>query len=602
MAVTMKDVQFDVRDGGSFIFERAGEFRIFTPEDFTDEQQQMRAVALRFAEEEVLPRIVDIEAKKPGLMRELLEKAGELGLLMLDVPQKYDGLEQDKTTTMLITESLTRCASFAVSLGAHVGIGSLPLVYFGTVEQKTKWLPRLATGELIAAYALTEPGSGSDALAAKTRAVLSDDGTHYVLNGTKQWITNAGFADLFTVFAQIPSDKGDQFTAFLVERDSPGLTIGTEEHKHGITGSSTCPLILDDVKVPVDNVLGTIGKGHRIAFNILNVGRARLGIGSIGAARYALKLATGYAAERKQFGKSLDTFGLIRAKLGSMAAAIYAGEALGYRTAGLIDRKYHALEELSPGPDDDDFQKAVEEFTIEASILKVHGSEALDFVADEALQIHGGYGYMTEYPIERVSRDARINRIFEGTNEINRLLLAATVLKRGMKQRIPLMQKFQAISASLKKGEEPTFEPVGDALVDEQRQVHRMKHAALFAIYQAVQRYMMKIEEQQEILGAFADMMIEVFAADSAIARTLQYGDGPLASFYADCTTLTVEHARDEVFTLAKRVLAAALPGDKLATGLDQLAVLDHWRAVDVFGVRERLAATVIDAGGWPGI
>ena len=598
MAKTMNDMPFEIRDGGSFLFDRAGTTRIFTPEDFTDEQKQMRDVALRFADDEVLPKIAAIEDKQPGLMRELLQKAGELGLLMLDVPEKYGGLEQDKTTTMLITEALTRCASFAVSLGAHVGIGSLPLVYFGTVAQKEAYLPRLATGELIAAYALTEPGSGSDALAAKTRAELTDDGAHYVLNGTKQWITNAGFADLFTVFAQV---NGNQFTAFLVERDTPGLTVGPEEHKHGIKGSSTCPLIFEDVRVPVGNVLGQVGKGHRIAFNILNVGRARLGIGSIGAARYALGLAASYAAQRKQFEQTLDSFGLIRAKLAQCAVKIYAGDSLGYRTAGLIDKKYHALEALSPGPDDDDFQKAVEEFTIEASILKVHGSEALDFVADEALQIHGGYGYMTEYDIERVSRDARINRIFEGTNEINRMLLAGTVLKRGMKQRIPLMAAFQAVAKALAAGDEPQFEPAGDRFVDEQRQVHRMKSACLFVMYQAVQRYMMALQDQQEVLGAMADIMIAVFAADSALARTLQYGTGPLDSFYQDCTTLVVEESREAVFTLAKRVLCASMGPKKLSAGLQQLAVLDHWRPLDTIAVQGRIAERVVQAGGWPG-
>ncbi|MFT7581150.1 MAG: alkylation response protein AidB-like acyl-CoA dehydrogenase, partial [Myxococcota bacterium] len=445
----MAEMAFEVREGGSFLFDRAGGTRIFTPETLTDDQKQMRDTARKFADTEVLPRIADIEAKTPGLMRELLEKAGELGLLMLDIPEKYGGLEQDKTTTMLITESLTRCASFAVSMGAHVGIGSLPLVYFGTVAQKERYLPKLATGEWIAAYALTETESGSDALAAKTRADLSDDGTHYLLNGTKQWITNAGFADLFVVFAQV---DGDKFTAFLVERTFTGFQVGPEEHKHGIKGSSTCPLVLQNVPVPVENVLGDIGKGHRIAFNILNVGRARLGIGSVGAGKYALGLATRYATDRRQFGKALVEFGLIRGKLGEMAGRTFAGESMGYRTAGLIDKKYQALEVASPGPDDDDFQRATEEFTIESSILKVYGSEILDYVADEALQIHGGYGYMTEYDIERVSRDARINRIFEGTNEINRMLLAGTVLKRGMKQRIPLMKVFGEVAAALSAG------------------------------------------------------------------------------------------------------------------------------------------------------
>ncbi|MCB9732824.1 MAG: acyl-CoA dehydrogenase family protein [Deltaproteobacteria bacterium] len=594
----MLQKDFVVREGGSFLFDRAGEHRIFTPEDLTDEQRHIRNAARQFADRSVLPRIDAIEGKEPGLMRALLEEAGELGLLMLDIPEKYGGLEQDKTTTMLVTETLTRCASFAVSLGAHVGIGSLPLVYFGTVAQKERYLPRLATGEWIAAYALTEPGSGSDALAAKTRAELADDGTHYVLNGSKQWITNAGFADLFVVFAQV---AGEHFTAFLVERDTPGFEVGPEEHKHGIKGSSTCPLVLTDVAVPAANVLGEVGKGHRIAFNILNVGRARLGTGSIGAAKYALRLAAGYAAERAQFGRTLDQFGLIRAKLGDMAVRIFAGDALGYRTAGLIDKKYAALEALSPGPDDDDFQNAVEEFTIEASILKVYGSEALDTASDEALQIHGGYGYMAEYAIERVCRDARINRIFEGTNEINRLLLAGTLLKRGMKQRVPLMKAMQAVGKALAGGAAPALDPAGDRLVPEQEQVHRMKCAALYATQQAVSRWMLQIEDQQEVLGALADVLIDVYGADSALARTLQLpADGPAAAFAADATTLFIEGARDRVFTRVKQVLCAALSGDKRDRAFAELALLDHWRPIDVFAVRERVAAAVVAAGGWP--
>ena len=598
-ATTMKDLPFDARDGGAFLFDPVGAARIFTPEDLTEEQRAMRDTALRFADQEVLPRVAAIEAQEPGLMRRLLEKAGELGLLMLDVPEKYGGLEQDKTTTMLITESLTRCASFAVSLGAHVGIGSLPLVYFGTVEQKERYLPRLATGELIAAYALTETESGSDALAARTRAALSEDGTHYVLDGSKQFITNAGFADLFVIFAKI---DGDKFSAFLVERESEGLTIGPEEHKHGIKGSSTCALTLEGVAVPADNVLGEIGKGHRIAFNILNVGRARLGIGAIGGSKYCLGLAATYAAERKQFGSTIDSFGLVRAKLGGMASRIFACESLGYRTAGLIDKKYQLLEAEHPGPEDDDFQRAVEEFTIEASILKVNGSELLDWVSDEALQIHGGYGYIAEYPIERVVRDARINRIFEGTNEINRLLLAGAVLKRGLQRRLPLMPAFARVSAALAAGEAPAYERADPWLADLQDQVERMKAATLFAMQHAAKRWMMAIEQQQEALGALADALIDVLAADSALSRTLQHGaDGPRAAFFTDCTSLYVELARDRTFTRVKAVLCAALEGDALTTALTRLAVLDRWHPTDLIAVRERLAVAVIEAEGWPG-
>ena len=595
---TMLALPFEVRDGGSFVLDRVGSTRIFTPEDLTAEQRAIRDTALRFADAEVLPRLEQIEAKEPGLLRELLQKAGDLGLLMLDIPEKYGGLEQDKTTTMLVTETLNRVASFAVSMGAHVGIGTLPLVYFGTPEQKERYLRRLATGEWIAAYALTEPESGSDALAARARADLSDDGSHYLLNGSKQWITNSGFADLFVVFAQI---EGSRFTAFLVERDSEGLSVGPEEHKQGIRGSSTCTVTFEDVRVPAENLLGDEGKGHRIAFNILNVGRARLGMGSLGASKYALQLATQYGNQRKQFGKHLTEFGLIRAKLGEMASRVFVGESLAYRTAGLIDRKYHDLEKVSPGPDDDDFQRSVEEYTIESSILKVFGSEVLDFCADEAQQIHGGYGYMEEFAIERVTRDARINRIFEGTNEINRLLLAATLFKRAAQQRLPLLPAAMSVEKTLSAGEEPKFEPSSDWLVDLQRDVERMKVAAVFAATKAVQRFAMAIEEEQAILGAIADMLIMIFAADSAVTRTLQHGaEGQHAELLADLSAVYTVQARDRTLDQARSVLCATLEGDELEQAIERLSVVDRWRPFDLHGTRDRVAEVVVSAEGWP--
>ncbi len=591
------DVPFEVRDGGTFLLDPVGSYRIFTLEDLSDEQKSMRDIALRFAEQEVLPQIEAIENKEEGVMRGLLAKAGELGLLAIDVPEAYDGLAQDKTTSMLIAETLTRCGSFAVSFGAHVGIGSLPIVYYGTPEQKQKYLPRLASGEWIAAYALTEATSGSDALAAKTRADLSEDGSHYLLNGTKQFITNAGFADLFVVFAQV---AGEAFTGFIVERDTAGLTVGPEEHKHGIKGSSTCALTFEDAKVPAENVLGVIGKGHRIAFNILNVGRARLGVGAIGASKYALDLAVRYASERKQFGKSLTEFELIRAKIGQMACRIYVGDSLGFRTAGLIDKKYHALDELSPGLDDDDIKKATEEYTIEASILKVYGSETLDYVADEGLQLHGGYGYITEYAIERVSRDARINRIFEGTNEINRMLMAGALLKRAMKMRIPLMASVQKVTASLQAGKEPSFSPKTQWLVEEQRQVERMKAALLYAAAQAVQTYMMEIEAHQQVLGAIADMLIDVYAADSVVSRALQCGaDCTHSPFFGDCTMLFVSQARDRVFANARDVICGALPEGTRAAALMHVSFLDQPRSLDIFEIRDRIARRVLETESW---
>jgi len=595
---TVVKTPFDDRGGGSFLLDAVGRTRIFTPEDLAPEQLAIARTARSFADSEVLPRLEEIEASKPGLMRELLEKAGELGLLMLDIPERYGGLGQEKTTTMLMTETLNRCASFAVSLGAHIGIGTLPLLYFGTAEQKQRYLPKLATGEWIAAYALTEPGSGSDALAARTRAELSDDGRHYLLNGSKQWITNAGFADLFVVFAKI---GGELFTAFLVERESEGLSVGPEEKKHGIKGSSTCGLSFDNVLVPKENLLGEIGKGHRIAFNILNLGRARLGIGCLGGAKAALQLAADYANGRRQFDKALSEFGLIRSKLGEAACRIFAGQSLGYRTAGLLDKRMGGLEQEGGEPSPKELQKAVEEYTIETSILKIVGSEVLDFVIDEAIQIHGGYGYMVEYGLERARRDARINRIFEGTNEINRLLAAGTVLRRAMQQRLPLMAATSEVEASLGAGAEPPFEPASPRLAESQRQVQRMKSAMLFATAHAAKRYMMAIEEEQEVLGAMADMLIDIYAADSAVARTLQCSaEDAHTAFFTDCTELYVEEAASRTLRLARSVLCAALEGEVLDQALGQLALLERPRPIDLFGVRDRIAVAVVEAAGWP--
>src|SRR5580692_11001584 len=432
--------------GASFLWEPTGSRNIMAPELFTEEQREIARAARKFAATEILPRISQIEAKKPGLMPDLLRKAGELGLLMVDIPSEYGGLGLDKTTSMMIAEEFSVVGSFAVSLGAHTGIGTMPILYFGTPEQKAAYLPDLATGQRFAAYALTEPSSGSDALAAKTRADLTSDGKHYLLNGTKQFITNAGFADVFTVFAQV---GGDRFSAFIVDRTSPGLTVGAEEHKLGIRGSSTCSLSFEDVKVPSTHLLGEVGKGHRIAFNILNVGRIKLGLGTIGAAKCALEVSARYAKERHQFNKPIGAFGLVASKLAEMAIGIFVGESMGYRTTGLIDGRFAA------SADADAHVDAIEEFAVEASIIKVFGSEVLDYCADECVQIHGGYGCIEEYQPERLLRDSRINRIFEGTNEINRLIVPATILKRAMKGQVPLLERAGFIRASLAKGNAP---------------------------------------------------------------------------------------------------------------------------------------------------
>src|SRR5688500_3723524 len=428
-------LEITLSPGGGFLLEKTGSTTILIPEMLSEEQRMMKETADDFMRREGEPRTHEIDDKKPGLMRELLRRAGEVGLLGHDVPEEYGGLGGDKTSSSLIFESLSRQGSVAVSFGAHVGIGTMPIVLFGSPEQRQRYLPKLATGELIAAYALTEPGSGSDALAAKTKAVLSADGKTWKLTGTKQFITNAGFADLFTVFAKV---DGEKFTGFLVDRNTPGLTIGPEEHKLGIRGSSTCALFLEDCQVPAENVLGVIGQGHKIAFNILNIGRWKLGVGGVGGAKYCLELGIKYASERKQFGKPIAEFDLIRKKIGDIATQIYVGESMAFRTAGLIDARTRGIDPAAPDAQKKEID-AIEEHAIEASIIKVYGSEMMFWAADETLQIFGGAGYITDYPIERVSRDARINRIFEGTNEINRLLVPGTLLKRAMQGRLPLM-------------------------------------------------------------------------------------------------------------------------------------------------------------------
>src|SRR5215475_10202702 len=410
--------------GGGFLLEATGSATIFTPEMLTDEQRMMQETAEDFVKREVLPRVAEIEAKKPGLMRELLQKAGEVGLLGHDVPEEFGGLGGDKTSSSLIFESASRLGSFAVSYGAHVGIGTMPLVLFGTAEQKRRYLPRLASGELIAAYALTEPGSGSDALGAKTRAVLTPDGKSWKLTGTKQYITNAGFADLFTVFAKV---DGEKFTAFLVER-GPGLTSGHEEKKLGIDGSSTTALMLEGCRVPVENVLGEIGRGHKIAFNVLNIGRLKLGARSVGAMKLALGQSVQYAKERQQFGQPIANFGLIKQKLAEMAIRAYVGESILYRTLGMID---DALEHADKN-DPKQLLSVLEQYAIECSIIKVWESEALAYVVDEEVQVFGGYGYSKDYPAERAYRDARIARIYEGTNEINRIVIGTQLLRRAL--------------------------------------------------------------------------------------------------------------------------------------------------------------------------
>jgi alkylation response protein AidB-like acyl-CoA dehydrogenase len=592
--------------GGGFLLEPTGSASILIPESLTDEQRMMKETAEDFVRREVEPKTDAIEEKQPGLMREILRKAGEVGLLGHDVPEAYGGLGGDKTSSSLIFEAVSRLGSFAVSYGAHVGIGTMPLVLFGTPEQKQKYLPRLATGELIAAYALTEPGSGSDALAAKTKAVLSADGTHYKLTGTKQFITNAAFADLFTVFAKVQTADGKvedgKFTGFLVERNSRGLTVGPEEHKLGIRGSSTCPLILEDCVVPAQNVLGTIGQGHKIAFNILNIGRWKLGVGGVGGAKYCLELGIKYATERKQFGKPIAEFDLIRKKIGDIATQTFVGESMAFRTAGLIDARVRNIDPKAPDAVKQEID-AIEEHAIEASIIKVYGSEMLFWTADETLQIFGGAGYITDYPIERISRDARINRIFEGTNEINRLLVPGTLLKRAMQGRLGLMglvakvQQELADPSKIDRGDS-NYPPAPLSL--ERQRTDFAKRAVAYGMSIAVQKYLQGISEKQELLGVLADCLIAIFAMDSAVTRTLHIieSKGEANSQVPIwMTQLFVAQAHEKVFDSLREMLMWMSQEPEWGPQIRDINTYYTLSRVNTFSLRRKIAKHVIDAG-----
>src|SRR5437868_11538939 len=500
--------------GGSFLLETRQAQEVFTPEDFSEQHRLIAQTAEEFAQNEIIPNLEKMEHKDFEVVRQLLKKAGELGLSGVEIPEAYGGLEMDKVTAAVIADRIAKYAGFATTWGGHTGIGTLPIVYFGTEQQKKKYLPRLAAGEMVGAYALSETTSGSDALNCRARAVLAADGKSYILNGEKMWITNAGFADLFTVFAKV---DGEKFTAFLVERTFPGFSVGAEEHKMGIRGSSTCPIILNDCLVPTENLLGDIGKGHLIAFNILNVGRFKLGAMCVGGARSSLDNAVGYAKQRKAFGKVIADFGLVREKLANMAALIYVGEALVFRTVGMMDTALGLVDKSA----DDSARltlKAIEEYAVECSIIKVWASEMVDYVVDETVQIYGGYGFVEEYPAERAYRDARINRIFEGTNEINRLIITGFLLKRAMSGQLPLMPAIKKLMDEVLAG--PALaEEVEGPLVEERKLVTQAKKLGLFAAGAATQKYMQAIQDQQEIMGAIADLVIESYAMESAVLR-----------------------------------------------------------------------------------
>jgi alkylation response protein AidB-like acyl-CoA dehydrogenase len=581
--------------GGSFLLETRRPDEVFTPEDFTEQQQLIGQTAEEFTVNEILPNVEKMEHKDFSISRGLLKKAGELGLSGVEIPEAYGGLEMDKVTAAVIADHIAQYAGFATTWGAHTGIGLLPLVYFGTEEQKQKYLPRLAAGDLVGAYALSEASSGSDALNCRARAQLTPDGKHYILNGEKMWITNAGFADLFTVFAKI---DGEKFTAFLVERTFPGFSIGGEEHKLGIRGSSTCPIILNDCKVPVENLLGEIGKGHIIAFNILNIGRFKLGAMCVGGGRVSLESAIGYAKQRKAFNKVIADFGLVREKIANMAALIYVGESLVYRTVGMMDG---ALSEVDKSGADamKETRKAIEEYAVECSIIKVWASEMVDYVVDESLQIYGGYGFVEEYPAERAYRDARINRIFEGTNEINRLIITGFLLKRAMSGQLPLMPAIKKLMDEVLSG--PSMaEDLEGPLAEERKLVGQAKKLGLFAAGAATQKYMQAIQDQQEIMGAIADMTIETYAMESAVLRAQKLAETKgetAAALPIAMTRVYLSQAMEKVESAAKKVIAAVADGDMMRTQLAILRRLAKYEPFNTIELRQQIAQKVIERG-----
>jgi len=585
--------------GGEFLLTETAPADVFTPEDFDENQRMIGQAATDFVAQKIEPRREELEYEgKTELGMPLLKEAGEMGLLMVDVPERFGGMGADKATVMLISEVITNAGSFAVTHGAQTGIGTLPIVYFGTQAQKEKFLPVLATGELLTCYALTEPGSGSDALAAATTAVLDDAGTHYVLNGTKQYITNAGYAEIFIVFAKV---DGEHFTAFIVEKEAGGVTIGPEEKKMGIKGSSTCQVIMEDCPVPVENVLGEVGKGHVIAFNILNVGRFKLGASSVGGCKAVLEEAVPYTAQRHQFGKPLHDFGLIRSKIADVAAVTFMTESMVYRTAGLLDR---AIATLDKSADDYDLQSIlkVEEFGVECSMIKVFATEALALAAEEGVQMLGGYGYCSEYVMERIYRDERINRIFEGTNEINRMLIPGMLMRKAMKGELALLPAAQAVADDLLAI--PSFGDAGEPgfLEDEAKIVANLKKIALATLGIAAQKYGVKLKDEQEILADVADVLMEAYACESGLLRTLKRAEADgeeAAALMARMTTLYVHDAVERCGTWGRNVLANTLAGDELRTmmaGLRRLAKHDPVPRAKLHG---EIADAVIAAEGY---
>jgi alkylation response protein AidB-like acyl-CoA dehydrogenase len=571
--------------GGAFLLESRAPEEIFTPEDFTAEHRAIAKATEEFFNKEVAPYIEEIEHQQHAVAVKILKKSAELGLTAVVIPEKFGGMEMDLTSMMVVAEGVARNGSYSAWHGAHTGIGTLPLLLFGTEEQKKKYLPRLASAEMVAAYCLSEPQAGSDALAAKTRADLSPDGTHYILNGQKMWITNGGFADLYTVFAKV---GGEKFTAFLVERAWPGVSPGAEEQKMGIKGSSTTAVFLDNVKVPVENVLGEIGRGHIIAFNILNVGRLKLGPFAHGGCKDDLAVSIRYAKERKAFGKSISEFGMIQHKLAEMAIRMYASESMTYRVVGNIEAQLEGFSWDAPDAGNT-MLKAVEEFATECSFIKVFASETLDYVVDEGVQIHGGYGFSQEYAVEHAYCDSRINRIFEGTNEINRLLATGMMLKRAQKGTLPLVQAVMKLQSEILSGPGMTTGEID--------MVANAKKIGLLALGVAYQKFTTAIEEQQEVMANITDILMNGYAIESAtlraqkIARSARNADN-----VNDMVAVFSREAMDTIETAARTVMGACSEGDALRTNLAVLKRFTKYEPVNAIALRRKIAARLIQA------
>ncbi|HTR45884.1 MAG TPA: acyl-CoA dehydrogenase family protein [Verrucomicrobiae bacterium] len=584
----------ELKRGGAFLVATTSHPDVFTPADISDDQRLIGQTAAEFVAKEVVPMIPDLEKHKEGVMPQLLKKAGEIGLLSGGIPEAYGGSELDKVALTILSEKISVYASYAVAFGGTTGIGTIPISYFGTEEQKKKYLPKIATGELLAAYCLSEPQAGSDALAARTRAELSSDGKHWILNGQKMWITNGGFADVYIVFAKV---DGDKFSAFIVERGTPGFTIGAEENKMGIRGSSTVPLFFENARLPKENLLHEVGRGHIVAFNTLNAGRHTLGVSCLGGSKKALEDSSRYAKERVAFGKPIGSFGLIQAKLGEMAIRIYALESMIYRTAGTIETAV-----ATSGSDKvKNAMQALEEYAIESSISKVTGSETLNYCVDEGLQIFGGYGFHEDYPMARAYRDSRINRIFEGTNEINRMLIIQMLMKRTMAGVLPLVSAAKKLADELLAG--PSFEeaPPGD-FAEEERSLAQAKKVFLLAAGAAVEKFRDKLADHQEIVASLSNVVMDIYAIESSLRRAQKAAAarGPVAKLMADATRAFTYDAMDRVEKDARTALAATSDGDTLATQLAALRRFAKHAPVDTIALRRRIAEAVLAQDRYP--